>query len=64
LTMPINALGDKVEQAQNATLALLGARSREEFAKTLLGSLFSERQMGLRYSTRTVRISTPAVRQA
>jgi hypothetical protein len=37
LAMPISVQGERVEEEQNATLALLEARSREELAKTLLG---------------------------
>ena len=35
--MPISVQGERVEEQQNATLALLEARSREELAKALLG---------------------------
>jgi two-component system, LuxR family, sensor kinase FixL len=37
LAMSISVEGERVEEEQNATLALLEARSREELAKTLLG---------------------------
>jgi PAS domain S-box-containing protein len=37
LAMSIGVQGERVEEEQNATLALLEARSREELAKTLLG---------------------------
>jgi hypothetical protein len=35
--MSISVLGERVEEEQNSTLALLEARSREELAKAFLG---------------------------